>query len=107
MSGRHSPSISRRHAALAQLVPGLVVPSGLRETLGPLQVATIVTAAASETTGIATSQTTAVASTVNPIAGQVATALANQNSVYNFHQGVFQFELTIGTCGWLLPVLSL
>ena len=56
-------------------------------------VAAIVTAVASETAGIATNQTTAVASTVDPLARQVATVLEIQNSLYNFHQGIFLFDL--------------
>ena len=55
--------------------------------------AATVTTVASETPQIATSQTTAVVSTADPLARQVATALEVQNSQYNFHQGIFQFEL--------------
>ena len=36
---------------------------------------------------------TAVASTADPLARQVATALEIQNSLYNFLQGIFQFDL--------------
>ena len=55
--------------------------------------AATVTVAASETAGIATSQTTAVASTVDALAGQVATALEIQNSLQNFRLGIFRFDL--------------
>ncbi|KAM7324221.1 hypothetical protein ACRRTK_016526 [Alexandromys fortis] len=66
----------------------------------------IATAAASETTRVATGQIIAVPGAVDPPARQVATAFEIQDCLDHFRQGIFRFDLTGGARGWLFPFLS-